>query len=153
MLTALAFAALSLSQVQPGSIADQAQRPLWIIADEAATLAAVDRAPTAIAPSGPVDATFWLFLDDHDGYDTMAAAVTVDCAARTFVHHNFTGYRGSVFVGAAAAQDTSSQVVEPDTFYGAMIAHVCDPSPDSGRLADYENFQVAGSARAMRPPA
>jgi hypothetical protein len=32
-----------------------------------------------------------------------------------------------------------------------MLAHVCDPSPDGGRAADFENFQAAGAARATLP--
>ncbi|HRH20815.1 MAG TPA: hypothetical protein PLE81_09285 [Brevundimonas sp.] len=141
------ISALSLMQIQPGSIADQASRPLWILAEDAATLAMIDRAPSAVVPAAPVDLTFWLFLENSAGYDTMAAAITVDCAARTFVHRSFAAFNGPAFVGATAAQDTSSQTAEPGTYYGAMVAHVCDPSPESGRGHDFANFQAAGAAR------
>jgi hypothetical protein len=149
--TFAAAALIATLQVQPGSIADQASRSLWIVAEDAATLAAIDRAPASNAPSGPVAVNFWLFMAEADGYDTLVSALTVDCPSRTFVHHSFTAYRGPAFVGATAAQDTSSQAVEPDTFLGAMLAHVCDPSPDGGRAADFENFQAAGAARATLP--
>ena len=150
MFAALALAALSLSQTQPGSIADQATRPLWVVAEEGGTLAAIDRGPASATPAGPEDVTFWLFVGDQGGYDTMAAAITVDCGDRSFVHRSFAAFQGPAFVGAAAAQDTSRQTAEPDTYYGAVVAHVCDPSADSGRAADYADFLAVAAARAGR---
>lgn len=153
MLIPAVLSTLALTQPQPGSVADMAERPLWRIAEQGRTLAAVDRAPAVATPSGPVDITFWLYLEDNSGYDSMASAITVDCATRTFAHRSFAGFRGQDFLGSAEALDTSSTTAEPDTYYGAMLSHVCDPSPDRERPADYENFRAIGASRAARPPA
>ena len=148
MFVSLAFlSAVALVQSTVGSIADQASRPLWIVAAQTDLLAAVDRPPAITMPEQTVDASFWIFQPEQGGVDAIAAAVTVDCHAGTVVHHSFTGYAGTSLVGAAAATNVSAQPVEPDTVYGALVEHLCEPHTEAHVNPDYTDFTAAQAAR------
>ena len=148
MLSALVLiAALAAGQSQPGSIADQASQPLWRVAEGTELLAAVDAAPAMTAPDQPFNANFWIFQPAQTGVDAIAAAITVDCGTRSVVHHSFSGYAGTTFVGAAAAADGTAQPAEPGTVYGALIEHLCDPHTQARDVADFADFRAAQAAR------
>ena len=143
----LAAAALAGLASQPSTLLQQAAHPLWQVTNDGENLAAVDRGPVRSSPVAPVDINYWIFMPEADGVDAIVSAMTVDCAARTFVHHSFSGYHGTSFVGASAATDTSAQTAEADTLFGAMVAHVCDPQPEGREAPDFGSYRDAVTAR------
>lgn len=147
-LAVLSAAVLSSLQPQPGGLIDQATRPLWLVGQSDTTVAAVDVPPPSEAPTAPVEVNLWVLVPPEGGVDTIAAALTVDCARRSFVHHSFTGYSGANFVRATAASDTSDYTADPDTVYGRMVAMVCDPSGSEPRPADASDFRALAQFRS-----
>ena len=146
MLSALVLIATLASQPQPGSIADQASRPHWTVAETPAGLVTVDQPPAVIATAGSVDANFWVF-DVEGDINAIAAAVTIDCDARTITRHSLSAYAGTTFVGAAAATDVTAEPGAPNTVFGRVVEHLCDLHPEARPDADFSDFRAVQAAR------
>lgn len=147
----LAAAFLTTAQPHPGSVADQATRPLWAVVNDAQTLAAVDIPPATEESEGTVDVSFWVFQPMEDGYDTIVASMTVDCPARTFVHHNFSAFSGARYVGTTVATETAPEAAEDGTFYDYLVRYVCDPVEGEPRAADFADHRAAHLAFNAEP--
>lgn len=138
----ISLATLSIAQTQPGSIADQASRPLWMVAATDSLMLAVDVPPARSAGDGPIEFSLWAFIPvPDDGMDRMAAAVTVDCSSRTILVRSLAGYLGPNFVTASVSGSTTPEQATPGTNYGAVVAYVCDPHDGELPPPDFATFR------------